>query len=330
MTQKDDPTIKEALDGAANAIKRGDLETGKAILRWVLEREPNNVLAWLWISRCAPTNEAKLECFNRVLAIDPSNKHALEGIQRFGGMTPSDVPAVSGKGNSGAASDLGTAKSGEMKWLVFAVLGIAVIIVGGVIAYTLLQPQQEPQTEVSTASAESQQLEDQVMEEATILPLSEVDLDSLLFISGDLPTIFVGQQIASRPPPDIGSVPVAEKAANQKFRAGEFASDGITVLLYESPADLERAYGIVLDIMSEDNRATPLGQVGEKAMLTEERMSGIQTAGVSIPSSTSANVVFTRCHALVYIDLFSSEADSEVAAEYAKRIDQRLQPLVCR
>ncbi len=85
MTQKDDPTIEEALTKGVTAIKGGDLETGKACLRWVLEREPNNVLAWLWMSRCAPNNEAKLKCFNRVLAIDPSNKHALEGVQRYGG-----------------------------------------------------------------------------------------------------------------------------------------------------------------------------------------------------------------------------------------------------
>ena len=85
MTPEDSPAIKDALDNAANAIKRGDLETGKAGLKWVLNREPNNVLAWLWMSRCAPNNEAKLECFNRVLAIDPSNRHALEGVQRFAG-----------------------------------------------------------------------------------------------------------------------------------------------------------------------------------------------------------------------------------------------------
>jgi hypothetical protein len=83
MTQKDDPTIKEVLDSAANAIKRGDLETGKAGLRWVHKREPNNVLVWLWMSRCTENAEEKLECFNRVLAIDPTNKHALEGIRKL-------------------------------------------------------------------------------------------------------------------------------------------------------------------------------------------------------------------------------------------------------
>jgi len=81
----DEPTIKEALDASANAIKSGDLKTGKAGLRWILERDPNNVLAWLWMSRCTESVEEKLECFNRVLAIDPTNNHALDGIRKFGG-----------------------------------------------------------------------------------------------------------------------------------------------------------------------------------------------------------------------------------------------------
>jgi hypothetical protein len=85
MSEKSLPTIEEALDKAATTIKGGNLETGKEILKWVLEREPNNVLAWLWMSRCVKANEAKLECFNRVLAIDPNNKHALEGAQRYSG-----------------------------------------------------------------------------------------------------------------------------------------------------------------------------------------------------------------------------------------------------
>lgn len=45
MSEGGQPTIKQALDKAATVIKAGDLQTGKEILKWVLEREPNNVLA---------------------------------------------------------------------------------------------------------------------------------------------------------------------------------------------------------------------------------------------------------------------------------------------
>lgn len=85
MSTENDPTIKEALDASANAIKSGDTLTGMEGLKWVLEREPHNVLAWLWMSRCVEGADEKLICFERVLAIDPTNKHALKGIQMFGG-----------------------------------------------------------------------------------------------------------------------------------------------------------------------------------------------------------------------------------------------------
>ncbi len=133
----DDPTIKDALNGAANAIKRGDLETGKAGLKWVLEREPNNVLAWLWMSRCAPTSEAKLECFNRVLAIDPTNRHALEGVQRYGGgekiqesragsLASSSAPPVQDSSKQRSRVALWVALGGALVAIVFCIGIIAV------------------------------------------------------------------------------------------------------------------------------------------------------------------------------------------------------------
>jgi hypothetical protein len=102
MTQNEGSAIKEALDGAANAIKRGDLATGNAGLRWVLKREPNNVLAWLWMSRCVESAEQKAECFNRVLAVDGTNKYALEGIQRFGGSGGDQASPASAADSSAA------------------------------------------------------------------------------------------------------------------------------------------------------------------------------------------------------------------------------------
>jgi len=81
MIQNDEPTIKENLDLAAEAIKRGDIESGKVRLALVLQREPNNVLAWLWMSRCFQDRENKIRCLRKILEIDPNNKHALEGIR---------------------------------------------------------------------------------------------------------------------------------------------------------------------------------------------------------------------------------------------------------
>lgn len=184
------------------------------------------------------------------------------------------------------------------------------------------------ESSIQTAIAKTEQAQPVAAPSESPIPLSQINLENLLLQDGDLPTVFVGQQVISRPPVDIGSVPSPDQAINRAFRAGDFASDGVTILLYESAFDLERAYDIVVGIISESAQPRALAQVGESAVLTEET-SDPSLMLVGIPPATSAKVVFIRCHALVYIDLFASEADANVAADYARRIDQRLQPVVC-
>jgi len=187
------------------------------------------------------------------------------------------------------------------------------------------------ESSVQTAIAETQSVEPEPTIAPTLQPLSEIRLEDLLLNDGDLPTVFVGQQIVSQPPVDIGGVPPADQSINRKFRAGDFASDGVTILLYESISDLRQAFDFVAGIMSEGSDAGPVAGIGENAMQTEEALGGLPlVGGLSLPSATSVKLVFMRCHALVYIDLFSSEANLAVATEYAKRIDARLQPEVCR
>lgn len=65
------PTSDQALDYAVSAIKRGDSSRGQAALAWVLQREPSNVVAWLWMAECLPESEAKQDCLRRVTALSP-------------------------------------------------------------------------------------------------------------------------------------------------------------------------------------------------------------------------------------------------------------------
>ena len=66
------PTTEEALDFAARSIQRSELETGKAALRWVLRREPENVAAWLWLKKCVEQDQFKQEeVIQRVSALNP-------------------------------------------------------------------------------------------------------------------------------------------------------------------------------------------------------------------------------------------------------------------
>jgi hypothetical protein len=69
-------------------------------LEWVLEREPDNALAWLWMTKCVDSREEQIDCFRRVLAIDPSNRHAHEGLRKLGLQVASVAPGHAKDGGS--------------------------------------------------------------------------------------------------------------------------------------------------------------------------------------------------------------------------------------
>ena len=71
------------LDQAVAHIKAGDLENGKQLLIQVLQQNPKDENAWLWMSRCVPTAEQKKECFKRALAINPSNEMARKALEKL-------------------------------------------------------------------------------------------------------------------------------------------------------------------------------------------------------------------------------------------------------
>jgi hypothetical protein len=66
------PTTDEALHFAVRSIQRADLETGRAALRWVLHREPENVSAWLWLKKCVERDrQLERDVTERVHALNP-------------------------------------------------------------------------------------------------------------------------------------------------------------------------------------------------------------------------------------------------------------------
>jgi hypothetical protein len=66
MFASETPTVDEALAFAIEAIDRGDLKLGNAALGWVLQREPDNRVAWLWMACTVPDEQAKRGCYSRI------------------------------------------------------------------------------------------------------------------------------------------------------------------------------------------------------------------------------------------------------------------------
>ncbi len=65
------PTTDQALEFAVRSIQKADVETGRAALNWVLKREPTNVSAWLWLTRCVEDQVFQSKCVNQVATLNP-------------------------------------------------------------------------------------------------------------------------------------------------------------------------------------------------------------------------------------------------------------------
>jgi len=58
-------SVNEALDFAIGAIESGQSSKAKQALGWVLQRDPKNGLAWIWMAACIDDETAKQECYRR-------------------------------------------------------------------------------------------------------------------------------------------------------------------------------------------------------------------------------------------------------------------------
>lgn len=68
---------------AIHEIRHGSKEKGHQWLEQVVEINPNDEHAWLWLSSVAPDDEARRFCLNRVLSINPDSEAAKRGLAKL-------------------------------------------------------------------------------------------------------------------------------------------------------------------------------------------------------------------------------------------------------
>lgn len=71
------------LGQAIEYIQAGDKEKGKELLVQILEENPRDENAWLWLALCLTDVKQERECYERILKINPHNQYAIEGLQRL-------------------------------------------------------------------------------------------------------------------------------------------------------------------------------------------------------------------------------------------------------
>src|SRR5215207_6024198 len=67
--------------GGQNAFKAGNKEEARALLMKAAELDPYNEQAWLWLSAVVDGVDDQRTCLENVLAINPQNERARNGLQ---------------------------------------------------------------------------------------------------------------------------------------------------------------------------------------------------------------------------------------------------------
>ncbi len=65
-----------------------DLHRGRSLLMQSLRLDPENEMAWLWLSKTVGDKDKKLQCLERALEINPSNEQARAQFNKLSGIAP--------------------------------------------------------------------------------------------------------------------------------------------------------------------------------------------------------------------------------------------------
>jgi hypothetical protein len=88
-----------------DAARKGDRPAARSLLTQVVERDPHNELAWMWLSGVVEEPEEQQICLENVLVINPHNAKARRGLEFIStktGIPPHYPPVPSEHGNAAA------------------------------------------------------------------------------------------------------------------------------------------------------------------------------------------------------------------------------------
>ena len=115
--------IEAKLRRGIEAARRGDKRAAQLLLREVLDADPRNELAWMWLASAVDSLDERRLCLRRALQINPNNTRAREALNRLGG----DAPAPVRRG--GVPTSAGDARAISISTLIFGALAVALIVV---------------------------------------------------------------------------------------------------------------------------------------------------------------------------------------------------------
>jgi len=158
----------------------------------------------------------------------------------------------------------------------------------------------------------------------TPIPLSEINLEDILILPGDLPSGYAGSQISDSPPENVVDY---EQYIKQKLEKNGIETGFVWVILYDTPEKVKAGYAAWSDYglsSKEDNFTTTVSSIEG---LGEEAKYFMMDGEIAILSLDMTEISFVRCHAFVRINMKTDDVESVL--NYADRLDKRLSELVC-
>ena len=91
-----DAEVARLLEAGQNAVRFGDNVSARTYLTQVVERDPHNEQAWMWLSGVVTEPEEQQICLENVLVINPYNGKARQGLEFLSARTgiPTQAPPV--------------------------------------------------------------------------------------------------------------------------------------------------------------------------------------------------------------------------------------------
>jgi len=162
------------------------------------------------------------------------------------------------------------------------------------------------------------------------IPLSELNLEPILILQGDLPAGFSGAQVRTTPVKGLSDIQNYQNTIYQQFEYGGEAAGGVSIFLFDSLADRDIAYQHILDGFGESrDDAVVKITLGDVSTIGERGRYSIAEILFFGMSLTTIDLAVERCHALIEIRMMYI-TDVDAVTAYAKRLDNRLVVLVCQ
>lgn len=88
------------LSQAISEAKAGNKETAKRLLADIIKAEPQNEMAWLWLSVCVENIEQKKYCLSKALSINPANQNAKKALEQLNPLPQPSLEELSTPSNN--------------------------------------------------------------------------------------------------------------------------------------------------------------------------------------------------------------------------------------